>query len=289
MQQLQWIAPAMTAVLALAVPAAAQDEAPPVNVDDLFAPPAPEAPPPEEAPAPETPPETAPPPSETPAPPPAQAPVVAPAAVAEQEAPRAEHGTIAERGGLFDLGLVLAPKLGGGLGNVTLAGLGSTLAAQLELGWSAPIDLPLGRDLQATAVIGYSGPSSSATVDGDPRLPGGSFSYSLTVHQLDVVWGGLYRVPVDVVPWLRPYVLAGVRTVWSWTVIDGEAGGEPFGTYVESAFDVGAALALGADFYVGPGAVLLELQTVVGYADRYVLRDASVLGFQGAVGYRFFL
>lgn len=291
MHQHYLVAPAVAWLLVLAAPSRAQDEEPPVDVEDLFAPAAAEEPPAEPAPdAAAAPSEDAlpvPALEEPAAPPPA--PVEAPTPVVAQVAPPPVHGTIAERGGLFGLGLVVAPKLGGGLGNVTLAGLGGTFAAQLELGWSVPIDLPLGRDLQATTVIGYSGPSSSATVDGDARLPDGSFSYSLTVHQLDVVWGGLYRVPVEAVPWLRPYLLAGLRTVWSWTVIDGEAGGEPFGTYVESAFDAGAALTLGADFYLGPGAVLLELQTTVGYADRYVLRDASVLGFEGAVGYRFFL
>lgn len=281
------IALAVTITFAAAAPSRAQAEAPPVDVEDLFEPPAPEEP--AAAPAPEAtppPPDGAAPEVSPAAPPP---PVEPPAPVATQLAAPPAHGTIAERGGLFGLGLAVAPKLGGGLGNVTLAGLGGTFAAQLELGWGLPMKLPLGRDLQATTVIGYSGPSSSATVDGDPRLPDGSFSYTLTVHQLDVVWGGLYRIPLDAVPWLRPYVLAGMRTVWSWTVIGGEAGGEPFGSYVESAFDLGAALTLGADFYFGPGALLLELQTTVGYADRFVLRDASVLGFEGAVGYRFFL
>lgn len=280
----------LATVLLPVTAAVAQEESPPVDVEDLFAPPAPDEPPAEpaaEAPAPADSAQPTPAAEAPPAPPPTAA--AAPAPAATQVAAAPVHGTIAERGGLFGLGLVLAPKLGGGLGNVTLAGLGGTVAAQLEVGWSLPMKLPLGRDLQATTVIGYSGPSSSATVDGDARLPEGSFSYTLTVHQLDVVWGGLYRVPVEAVPWLRPYVLAGMRTVWSWTVIDGEAGSEPFGTYVESAFDVGAALTLGADFYLGPGAILVELQTTVGYADRYVLRDASVLGFEGAVGYRLFL
>ncbi|MBI1944576.1 MAG: hypothetical protein HYS27_02710 [Deltaproteobacteria bacterium] len=281
------IALAVVTPFAVAAPSRAQAEAPQVDVEDLFEPPAPEEPAAEPAPAPSPPAEAAPPTPEASEPTPA--PVAPPAPVATQLAAPPAHGTIAERGGLFGLGLAVAPKLGGGLGNVTLAGLGGTFAAQLELGWGLPMKLPLGRDLQATTVIGYSGPSSSATVDGDPRLPDGSFSYTLTVHQLDVVWGGLYRIPLDAVPWLRPYVLAGMRTVWSWTVIGGEAGGEPFGSYVESAFDLGAALTLGADFYFGPGALLLELQTTVGYADRFVLRDASVLGFEGAVGYRFFL
>lgn len=275
--------------LLVAMPAVGQEEAPAPDLDDLFAPPAPE-----EDPAANPPVEPAPAEAASPAPT-ASSSAVAEGAppptppVATEVAARPPRGTVAERGGLFGLGLVVAPKVGGGLGNVFLEGLGGTFAGQLELGWTLPIEIPLGRDLQPTAVIGYSGPSSSATVDGDPRLPGGSFAYTLTLHQLDVTWGALYRIPVEAVPWLRPYVLAGARTVWSWTVIDGEAGGEPFGTYVESAFDVGANLTLGADFYVGPGAVLVELQTTVGFADRFVLRDASVLGLQGAVGYRFFL
>lgn len=199
--------------------------------------------------------------------------------------------TIAERGGMLGLGLSVAPKVGGGLGSIFLEGAGATLAGELELGYSLPFDLPRGRDLQLFTSVGYAGPSSTATVDAnDPRLPGGGdFSYALTLHQLVVTPGVLYRIPVNVVDWWRPYASLGLRAAWSWTVIDGEAGGQAFGTYTERAFDLGGYGALGSDFYVGPGAVLVELQTTVSGANRFVLRDTANLGVQLAVGYRMFL
>ncbi len=219
---------------------------------------------------------------------------VAPAAVpqppvVEQPASPPSHRTVAERGGLFGLGLVLAPKLGGGLGNVFFQGLGATFVGELEVGYALPLELPLGRDLQLFGAFSYTGPSSTQQIDGDARLPDGGFSYTLTLHQVNATWGALYRIPTDAVPWLRPYVAAGARTVWSWTVIDGEAGGEPFGTYVESGFDLGAYGAVGADLYFGPGAVLVELQGATTFADRFVLRQTNTLAVQLAVGYRFFL
>lgn len=216
---------------------------------------------------------------------------VAPGAAVDATVARDDQRTIAERGGLFGVGVSIAPKLGGGLGSLLLANLGAGLTTELEVGYALPLDLPRGRDLVLFTSIGYAAATSGATIDAnDPRLPGGGdFTYGLVMHQLPVHWGALYRLPLDVVPWWRPYASLGARTLWSWTVIDGEAGGQAFGAYTESAFDLGGYGALGSEFYLGPGAVLVELQGTLTGADRYVLRDAVHAGLQLAVGYRLML
>lgn len=257
-----------------------------VDVDELFTPAAEE---PVDAPAADAaPPEAAP----VEAAPVEAAPVeAAPVAVAAQTAPAPQgERTIAEKGGMFGLGLVVAPKIGGGLGSVFLEGLGASFVGELELGYDLPLALPVGRELEVFATVGYTGPSTTATVPAnDARLPGGSFEYTLTLHQLVVNAGLLYRVPIAVVDWWRLYAALGVRNVWSATVVNGAAGGEPFGAYTETAFDLGAYGAVGSDFYVGPGAILVELQTAATWPDRFVLRATSTTAVQLALGYRFFL
>lgn len=278
-----------------AVSAHAQDEPEePVDVDKLFEPAqedaAAEPPAAEAAAAPAT--EAPPAPEGTEAEAEAASPTPAPTAVVQDTAAaRGDERTIGERGGLFGLGLVVAPKLGGGLGSVFLSGAGGTFVGELEVGYDLPLALPVGRDLEVFASLGYTAPSATETVPaGDARLPeDGAFEYTLTLHQLVGTYGVLYRLPIHAVPWWRLYVAAGARTIWSNTVITGASAGQAFGEYQETAFDLGAYGAVGSDFYVGPGAVLVELQAAASWPDRFVLRATSTTALQMALGYRFFL
>lgn len=285
----------VSGALALGPAGRATAQETPVNIDDLFAPPAPE-------PAADTSEAAA---SEAAATAAAEADVATEAAasgtaatdgdvapvVAQVVPPAREGRTLAESGGVYGLGLVIAPKIGGGLGSVFFEGLGAAFVAELELGYDLPLALPVARELELFASVGYAGPSTTATVPADDaRLPGdGSFNYTLTLHELAVTTGVLYRVPIAVVDWWRLYAAAGLRNVWSATVVSGAAGGEQFGTYTETAFDLGGYGAIGSDFYVGPGAILVELQAAATWPNRFVLRETSTTAVQLAVGYRFFL
>ncbi len=211
------------------------------------------------------------------------------AAVASAEPTGDDTTTIHDRGGLFGIGLVIAPKIGGGLGSLFFAGLGPTFTGSLELGYMPPLPAPLGRDFEVFVEAGYAAPSTEEVVDADdPRLADGTFHYRLTLHQLGATWGLLYPIPVPL-SWLRPTVALGARTVWSRTIVEGDAGGEAFGATEEDAFDFGAAGSVGADFFVGPGAIAVELQAAWVPAHRYVLRDTSATVVQVVVGYRFML
>jgi hypothetical protein len=212
-----------------------------------------------------------------------------PAAVASAPAKTPSSETLAERGGTFGIGLVIAPKVGGGLGSILLAGTGADLTASLELGYTLPLPQPIGRDIEVFGDVGYSGPSTQQTINAnDPRLPSPSFHYTLTEHQLAVTWGALYRIPIGV-DFIQPNAGLGLRTVWSDTIANADSGGKPFGTTEETAFDVGVDVRVGADFYVGPGSILAELGFSWVPANRFILQNTTTTALGLAVGYRFML
>ncbi|MCA9548157.1 MAG: hypothetical protein KC613_27325, partial [Myxococcales bacterium] len=70
---------------------------------------------------------------------------------------------------------------------------------------------------------------------------------------------------------------------------DGEAGGQPFGTQVETGTQWGAYGALGIDWFVGPGAALFEVQGAWAAMDGFVMRDTHLSTVNLALGYRLML
>ncbi|MDY0058987.1 MAG: hypothetical protein RBU45_04190 [Myxococcota bacterium] len=225
----------------------------------------------------------APDPAAAPTPPP-EAPA-APAVAAPVPASPAEEGPVYARGGLYGLGLVVGAKLGAGFGQ-PFSELGTAFVPELELGYLLP---PLQRSLQLSFTTSWAAPGSEGKAPADARLPGdGVMSYSLTEQQLIFGLGLLYRLPLSI-EWLRPYAAAGARLYLLKTEVDGAAGGEAFGGNEETATEPGFVGLLGSDFFVGPGALNLELQ--LGYAgvDGYVMRNTSVGALNVLLGYRFFL
>lgn len=214
---------------------------------------------------------------------------LAPCAVAQAQeggaaAPRAPY----EDGGLAGVGLVAGLKVGAGLGQVT-SDFGASFVGELELGYTLPLPEPVGRDLQLFVSASYAGPSTQDSVSGeDERLPGG-WSYEVTLQQLVVTPGLLYRIPIPSLGWLRPYVAAGARIYLTRTEVSGQAAGEPFGDHEETATDYGGYGALGGDLFLGPGSLLLEIQFGYAPVDGYVLRDTNAGSLNFALGYRIFL
>jgi hypothetical protein len=211
------------------------------------------------------------------------------AALKKKKDPDAWEETLHQKGGVFGLGLVLAPKLSAGINQVSGNGLGSGVVLELEVGYMPPLFDPIGRDIEIFLVGQYTAPSASQELSGDGRLPGnGDWQYELTLHQWIATFGLLYRIPVPPA-WMRPYVAAGLRGYWTTTVADGSAGDNDFGTYEESAFDLGGYGAAGVDFFLGPGAILLELQFGMSALDSYILRETSSAALNIGLGYRFML
>lgn len=214
-----------------------------------------------------------------------------PAAPGDQPAaPSDGDGPLYERGGLSGVGLVVGGKLGGGFSQ-PFSELGTSFVGELELGYTLP---PLGRSIQLFLAGQYSAPTTEQKEledtfgpDGTTRLPG-TWQYQLTERQAIVTLGGLYRLPLST-PLFRPYIALGGRMYLLRTEIDGKAAAEAFGKNEETATKFGFYGALGGELHVGPGAVLLEVQTGYAAVDGFVLRDTNVGALNVAVGYRLFI
>ncbi len=188
-----------------------------------------------------------------------------------------------------NIGLVAGLKLGAGFSQ-PFSELGSCLVTELELGYMLPLPDPVGRSLQLFATLHYAQPSVEGEIEqADPRLPDdGIMKYDITQQQLVVTPGVLYRLPVGG-ELLRPYAAIGARIYMMRTLIEAEAAGESFGDNEETATSVGFYGALGCDIFLGPGAVLAELQIAYAGLDGYVMRNTNVGALNLAVGYRLML
>lgn len=186
-----------------------------------------------------------------------------------------------------DTGLVLGAKLGGGLG---LGALGASFVTELELGYMLPLPEPILHSLELFFAAQYLQPSTNGTAsDADPRLPGdGVMHYDITQQILPLTFGVLYRLPLPT-DLFMPYAAAGARAYLMRTRVKGSVAGEPFGENQETASKVGAYFALGADFFLGPGALLAELSLCHTPVDAFVLRDTNASALNLAVGYRLML
>ena len=187
------------------------------------------------------------------------------------------------------LGLVLGGKVGGGIG-APFSEFGASPVAELEIGFLLPLPAPVGRSIELFITGQYTQP----TVDGrvtkaDPRLPGdGVLEYEVTQQELALTFGALYRIPLST-DLLMPYGALGGRMYLLKTKVTGSGGGEAYGDNEETASEFGFYAALGVDFFVGPGAILAEVQ--MGYAalDGFVMRNTNVGALNLAVGYRLML
>jgi hypothetical protein len=201
-----------------------------------------------------------------------------------------EGGALYERGGLSGVGLVVGGKLGGGFGQ-PFSELGTTFVGELELGFTLP---PLRRSIEIFIAGQYAAPTTEKKGIADESGPGGTsrlpgeWEYSLTERQAIVTLGGLYRLPLPT-PLFRPYLALGGRMYLLRTEVNGRSGGETFGGNDETATKFGFYGALGGELHVGPGAVLLEVQTGYAGVDGFVLRDTNVGSLNVALGYRLFI
>jgi hypothetical protein len=204
-----------------------------------------------------------------------------PSLAGAQDASASAQAPVYERGGMLGTGLVAGLKGAVGFGQVyDTTGLG--LLGELELGWVTPYD-----PVQVFLTGSYVSTSREESVGADARLPG-DLSYDLAQQQFVLTLGALYRVPLSS-ELVRPYVGLGGRLYMTSTEIDGFGGGEPFGTYTEQGTDWGFYGCLGADVFVGPGSILVELQTGYAPVDRFVLQETSTGMLNVALGYRLFL
>ncbi|HEX2678025.1 MAG TPA: hypothetical protein VHM19_15330 [Polyangiales bacterium] len=205
------------------------------------------------------------------------------AARAQEDAP-SQPGPLEQRA---NTGLVIGAKLGGGLG---LGELGASFVTELELGYMLPLPEPVGRSFELFVTGQYMQPSTTGkTTAPDARLPGdGTLHYDISEQILPITFGALYRLPLPTRLFM-PYAGAGARLFLLRTKVTGSGGGEAFGKNEETGSKAGAYFALGADIFLGPGALLGELQLSYAPLDGYVLRNTNASSLSLAVGYRLML
>jgi len=184
-------------------------------------------------------------------------------------------------------GLVIGAKVGGGLG---LGPLGASPVGEIEIGYLLPLPEPIGRSLELFMSAQYMQPGTDGhTTAPDPRLPGdGTMTYNVKQQVLPLTFGLLYRIPMSGDAFM-PYAAAGVRVMMLKTTVSGSAGDQSFGSNDETSTSAGGYFAVGADIFLGPGALVAELQ--LGYApiDGFVLRETNTSNVALALGYRFIL
>lgn len=184
------------------------------------------------------------------------------------------------------VGLALAGKVGGGIG-APASDFGATPIFELELEYMLPLGQPIGHALGVFANAQYTQPGIDGNVSSaDARLPGdGRLSYELTQRELTLSLGAHYRIDLgsDLV---MPYAGLGGRMYLLRTEVSGEVDGQAFGDNEETKTGFGLLLLGGLELYLGPGALLAELQFGWGPLDAFVLRDTNLGALSLALGYR---
>jgi hypothetical protein len=181
-------------------------------------------------------------------------------------------------------GVIIGAKLGAGLGAFNDAGV--SYAAELELGYLLPLPDPVRHALQLFAASGYTAPRLEGHTASDARLPGdGVAHYTIDQRVLSVTVGLLGRLPLHS-ELVAPYLALGYRGLFIASQVQGDVAGHAFGTNTEHGYEHGLYAALGVDVFLGPGALLAELQCTYAGRDTFVQRDTNVGSLQLLVGYR---
>jgi hypothetical protein len=182
-------------------------------------------------------------------------------------------------------GLVVGLKAGLGTGK-PIRDLGLQHAFELELGYLLPLLDPFLHAFELFVSTGYVGSSLSGhTSQPDGRLAGdGKVSY--TVRERSLSWGaGLrFRVPLRSER-LAPYLALGYRGFGTADVVKARVAGQAVSSSTERGLSHGFFASAGLELFVGPGAVLAELQLARAARDPLVMRGA-IGGMQVFVGYR---
>ena len=185
-----------------------------------------------------------------------------------------------------DPGVVVGAKAGGGVG-APFNDFGLSYVAELELGYLLPLPAPVAHALQLFAAGAYSAPSLDGRLSSrDRRLPGnGRAQYTIDQKVLAITFGVLGRIPLHS-ELIAPYLALGYRGTMTSSTTRGSVAGEAFGTNTEQGYAHGIYAAVGVDFFLGPGAVLAELQLTYAERDVFVLRNTNVGALQFMLGYR---
>lgn len=181
-----------------------------------------------------------------------------------------------DRGGAF----LLAGKVGGGL---PFNDLGFNVAGAIEIGYLfSRSDPSFGVYLD----VSYFVPQAEGEAV-DARLTGEDGAYTWHAWQKELTFQPtfVYRLAM-LHEIIVPYAGIGPRLYFLETVVDGRAGDESFPVSEEVSMKLGFGVPLGAEFTLGPGAVIGELLFQWGPLPHDITGDTHLASTTLWVGYR---
>lgn len=186
-------------------------------------------------------------------------------------------------------GLVVGAKLGLGTGAPT-NDFGLSYGGVVELGYLLPLPAPVLHAIELFVSAGYEQSSlSGETAGGDARLSSdAAASFKIDERALPLSLGVRGRIPLSS-RWLAPYVALGYRGYALSDVTRTRLGGVQLEDQTEHSFVHGGFGSVGLELFLGPGALLGEVELSWAPRSEYVLRDAAVGGMRVFLGYRFMI
>lgn len=192
----------------------------------------------------------------------------------------------------FGRGRILVGAKFGGL--FSFGGFGASFYAGVEVGWALPKLPVIGETLALVVDLGYSQPGASGTVT-DPRVDGGSYTWSVTQRELMLGINVMYRAT-----WVKtakleagrlvPYIGIGPRIFFLQSVTGGTtAKGGALPSTSEQSTRVGVGVPLGLELGLGPGRIFLEAMILWAGFEHNVTGPANLGAITVSAGYRFLL
>lgn len=165
---------------------------------------------------------------------------------------------------------------------VPLDALGLAILPRAEVGILVP---NLNEHLLVFATVGWTAPPASGDAP-DPRVPGGSYAWDLTLNELQIGLG----LTLDLAPrgWhVHPELSVAPQLFLLRTRADGRAEGQPFGPYREEWPEWGGMAAVGVGLDVGPGRILVRVEGELAPLDGLITGAFTSVGIAPTLGYRF--
>jgi hypothetical protein len=177
---------------------------------------------------------------------------------------------------------VAGAKVGGIL---PFDGLNPNLVGTLEVGYVFPW---LHQSFGLLVDVGYAVPRKSGNVPSDVRVDGGKYDWSLTQKELTVAPTILFRLTK--LGRVVPYIGVGPRIYFLRSIVEGKVGGATILETTEQSTKVGLSAPLGAEFRLGPGALVGEFVFEWGPLNHVATGDGTnTLGGNLQLGYRFMI
>lgn len=177
--------------------------------------------------------------------------------------------------------LIIGAKVGG---LVPISGLGANVRGAIELGYIAPWAK---RSFAFVLDVGYAAPAKSGSESGDPRVPGGAYSWHLTEQELTVMPTLVYRLTAFGP--IVPYGGIGPRLYLLQSNVKGDVAGVPIAETTERSTKLGLGIPLGVQYTLGPGALGAELLLEYGALDHRATGDSNTAAASLFLGYRLHL